>query len=187
MEEMNFLPSTRPSYSTFPICQHLLQVAFRLPQSRDVRSNSEEFLLCEFKDPLARSITSVTSFQDFGQFRQCKPDAKCPLNDANPIDCTLGIDSIPGLIPHSFRQDADLLVMPNGVWTHARRFRQFAGVKSPTRALHHDEYQPLNAFQCQGLLSDNPAGTSIYNLVMCGRYRFVTAKADGRGILRDAV
>ena len=34
----------------------------------------------------------------------------------------------------------------------------------------------MNAFQCQGLLSDNHDGTPIYNLSMCGRYRLSRRK-----------
>ncbi len=50
--------------------------------------------MCEFKDPLAWGTASVTSLEDFSEFRQRKPDAKCPLNDVNPLDGSGGVDSI---------------------------------------------------------------------------------------------
>src|SRR5580700_2510269 len=56
--------------------------------------------------------------------------------------------------------------MPNRVRTHSCCFRQFTGVKSLIGSLHHDEYQPLNAFQCQGLLSGDHEDRPAYNVSM---------------------
>jgi hypothetical protein len=95
MEQVSLLALARPSNSTLPICQHLRQVVFSLLQRQNIHPDPNELLLCEFKDPLAWRTTSVTGLQDFSKFRQRKPDAKCPLNDVNPLDRTLGIDSIP--------------------------------------------------------------------------------------------
>jgi hypothetical protein len=52
-----------------------------LLQSRNVRLDSSELLLCEFKNSLAGSTTSVTGFQDLSQFCQCEADTKCSLDD----------------------------------------------------------------------------------------------------------
>lgn len=135
MEEMSLLSCARSLNSTLPIRQHSLQRSFGMLQGRNVRSNLNELLLRQFKDPLARSTTSVTSFQDIREFRQREPDAKCPLNDTNSFDRTLGIDPITRSTPHSLRHDTDSLVMPNRVRTDSSCLRQFAGVKG--RTMHH--------------------------------------------------
>jgi hypothetical protein len=151
MEEMSLLPLARSSNPTLPIRQHFLQRPLGPLQGCNVRFDPNELLLCEFKDSLARSTTSVTSFQDLGEFRQREADTKCPLNDMDPLDSTPGINPITGSASHSLRQNTDFLVMPNRIRTYSGRFRQFAGVKGRTASLHHHEYQPLNAFQCQEL------------------------------------
>jgi hypothetical protein len=81
MEEMSLLSLTRSLNSTFPIRQHSLQRPFGMLQGRNVRSNANELLLCQLKDPLARSTPGVTSSQNFREFGQRESDAKCPLND----------------------------------------------------------------------------------------------------------
>jgi hypothetical protein len=68
MEEMGLLSFARSSNSTLPVCQHFLQRPFGMLQGRNVRSDPNEFLLCEFKDSLAWSTTSVTGLQDFSEF-----------------------------------------------------------------------------------------------------------------------
>jgi hypothetical protein len=95
MKQVNLLPLARPSNSNFPICQQFLQVAFRLLQARDVRSNPIEFLLCQLEDSVTWSPTGVTSLQNLSEFRQREADAKCPLNYLDSFDGTLLVDSIP--------------------------------------------------------------------------------------------
>jgi hypothetical protein len=160
MEEMSFLSFTRSLNSTLPIRQHPLQRPFGMLQGRNVLSNPNELLLCQFKDPLTRSTTSVASFQNLREFGQRESDVKCPLNDVNSFDGTSGINPVARSTPHCLRQHADFFIMPNRVRTDSRRFRQFARVKRRIASLHHDEYQPLNAFQCQELLFDHDLGLS---------------------------
>ena len=152
MKQVGFLSFVCLSNSTLPVLQHFLHVAFGLLQSSNVHCDPSEFLLCEFKHSLARSTTSITSHQDFSEFCQSEADLECPLDSSDSSDCTLWIEPVARLVSHSFRQDADSLVVSNRVGTDSRHRRQFAGVKSRMGSLHYDEYQPSNAFQCQGLL-----------------------------------
>jgi len=42
--------------------------------------------------------------------------------------------------------------MSNRIWAHSRRLGESAGTKSfGTAALHHEKYQPWNAFQSQAI------------------------------------
>jgi hypothetical protein len=68
MEQVSLLPFARPTNSLRPVCQHFSQIAFSLLQSGNIDFDPSEFLSCEFKDSLARGTTSVTGFQDFGEF-----------------------------------------------------------------------------------------------------------------------
>jgi hypothetical protein len=111
-------------------------------QGRNVCSNPDELLLRQFKDSLARSTTSVTSFQDFSEFRQRKADPKCPLNDVNPLNRALGIYPITRRTPHSLRQHADLFVMSNRVWTDSGRFRECPGMESLYVVTHLSSMDP---------------------------------------------
>jgi transposase len=111
-------------------------------QGRNVCSNPDELLLRQFKDSLARSTTSVTSFQDFSEFRQRKADPKCSLNDVNPLNRALGIYPITRRTPHSLRQHADLFVMSNRVWTDSGRFRECPGMESLYVVTHLSSMDP---------------------------------------------
>jgi hypothetical protein len=91
MEEMSLLSFTRSLNSTLPIRQHSIQRPFSVLQGHNFCPNPDKLLLCQFKDTLAWSTTGITSFKDFSKFRQRKADPKCPLNDVNPLNCTLGI------------------------------------------------------------------------------------------------
>ena len=152
MQQVNLLPLACPSKSNFPIRQHPLQIAFRPPEGRNIGRDAGEFLLGECKDTLARSVTSVAGLQNLGELRQREADAKCPLNYLDSFDGTRRIDSIPCRAPQCLGQYSDSLVMSNRVRTHPRRPRQFAGVKSCIESLHHEEYEPWNAFQRQAIL-----------------------------------
>ncbi len=103
-------------------------------------------------NPVARSATGITGFQDFSQLCQSESDPKRPLHNKYPLHSARGIDSITRLGSRGSGENADPFIVSNRVWTHPRRLGQVPGTKSfGTAVLHHEKYQPWNAFQSQAV------------------------------------
>jgi hypothetical protein len=108
-------------------------------------------LPCEIQDPLAWSTASIPRLENVSEFRECEADAECALHNANSLECSFCINPIARGRAPRFWQDANSFVVANRIRTDACHSRQFTSMKDSIGGLHHEQYQPLNAFQCQAV------------------------------------
>jgi hypothetical protein len=149
---MRFLSGARPLNPLFPVAQNFLHVSSSAFQCLNVCLDTLELVLGKLEHSTAGSSAGITSFQNFSQLCQGESDPKRPLHDKHSLDRTRGINAVICLCSRGSRKNPDLFIVSNCVWTHPRRLGQRPGTKSfGTAALHHTQYQPLNAFQSQGV------------------------------------
>jgi hypothetical protein len=149
------LSRTRTLNAIFPIGQCLFHISLRTLQGFNVLFDSFELFLGKLVHAAARSASGIASFQDFSQLCKGESDPKRPLHNQHSLHRVRGVESVTRLSSRRPWKDADPFVVPNRVWTHSRRLRQGARPKSfGTAVLHHEQYQPLNAFQSQGIFVD---------------------------------
>jgi hypothetical protein len=149
------LSRTRTLNTLFPIGQYIFHISLSTLQSLNVLFDTFELFLGKLVHAAARSASIVPSSQDFGQLSQRESDPKRSLHNQHSLYCARGIESVTRLCSRRPWEDPDPFIVSNCVWTHPRRLRQGAGPKSfGTAALHHEEYEPWNAFQNQGIFAD---------------------------------
>ena len=169
---MRFLSRTRTVNALFPVAQHFLQVSFSALQCLNVCLDTLELALGKSVHATAWSTPSITSFQNFSQLSQSESDPESPLDDKNSLQRARRLDSVTRLCSRGSWQNTDPFIMSNCVWTHTRRLGQGPGTKScGTATLHHEKYEPWNAFQGQGICSRSVFGPRL-------RTRQATIRSD---------
>ena len=161
VQQVRFLPRSRPLNSLFPLCQDLFHISFRALQRLNICFDTLELFLRKLVNPEAGSASCITSFQDLGQLCQSEPDPKRPLYYQHSLHGARRVDAVTRVCSRSSWENANLFIMSNRIWTQTSHFGERPGTKSfGTATLHHRQYQPLNTFQSQAVSfrSDLPIG-----------------------------
>jgi hypothetical protein len=149
---MRFLSFASMLNALFPIGQYLLHIPSRLLQRLNVRFDIPEFFLSKLVNATAWNSPTIANFQHLGQFSQREPNSKRPLHHHYSFRRALGVNAITRRCPPCSGQNSDLFIMPNRIWAHAGCLGESTGTERfRTVAIHHKEYQPLNAFQSQAV------------------------------------
>lgn len=136
-----------------------------------------ELTLGKVVNATAGHAASITGFQDFTQFCQCESDSKRPLHYQHSLQSARRIDSVTGLCSLRRLENTNPFIVSNRIWAQPCRLGQSAGAKSfGTAVLHHEKYQPWNAFQSQGLfraggprtISSNPGHDTSASVMHVG-------------------
>src|SRR5713226_8287622 len=154
VQQVRFLPRPRSLNSPFPISQNLFHISFRMLQRLKVFFDTLELFLRKLVNAAAGSASSVTSFQDFGQLCQSEADPKRPLHYQHSLHGARGVEAVTRVCSRSSWENANPFIMSNRIWTHTSHLGERPGTQSfGTAALHHEKYEPSNAFQSQGICS----------------------------------
>jgi hypothetical protein len=142
------LSRTHTLNAILPIGQHLFHVPLRTLQGLNVLFNTFELFLGKLVHAAARSASGIASLQEFSELSKGESDPKRSLHNQHSLHRIRWIESVTRPCSRRLWEHADPFIVSNCVWTHSRRLRQGAGPKSfGTATLHHEEYEPWNAFQ----------------------------------------
>src|ERR1700733_5428260 len=118
VQQVRFLPRSRPLNSLFPLCQDLFHISFRPPQRLNICFDTLELFLCKLVNPAAGSASCITSFQDFSQLRQSESDPERPLHYQHSLPRARGVETVSRVCSRSSWENANLFIMSNRIWTH---------------------------------------------------------------------
>src|SRR6516225_10312413 len=89
----------------------------RLLERSDVCRYFLELVLCKLKDPLARSATPITCFQNLRQFREGESNPQRVLNHPDSLNGACRIESVARSCPRCAWEDTHSLIVSKRIWT----------------------------------------------------------------------